>query len=440
MSDETPKHYHIVVDDLDSVIKVNHLKKDDFYSFYEDLATFIKEEKLTETSEIIQYKAKVCFSLVDGLVIEEEEFDSVVDSIYEGIMEVYPIFRIEDVCNTINIITQIDDDKYLGVEGLRAYLKEHFSTSTKEKGKEKEEATLTNADDLERVRKALSDKIIGQDKAIDAVIDALKIKAAGLSDQTSMFFIGPTGVGKTELSRALSETAMPNFCKINCSEYSSHHEYAKLIGSPPGYIGHGESSILKDKANQSDSWVFLFDEIEKAHHKLFDVLLSLLDDGTCTDSTGKVLDFTKSIFIFTSNLGMKELEVKVGFTPKLQDQNERVQVVQEEVRKFFNPEFIGRIDNFVHFKKLGKKDIEKIARQKLTHLPLNVTNSLVKFVVEKGYSEEYGARHIEKFIKKNVSPCLADAILSGLEPTSDTGYYDVRVTKGGLKVINAEAA
>ena len=229
---------------------------------------------------------------------------------------------------------------------------------------------------------------------------------------------------------------------MNCAEYAGGHEYAKLIGSPPGYVGHSEKSLLAEKAEQSNSWVFLFDEIEKAHHKLYDFLLSLLDDGTCTDNMGQVLDFTQSIFIFTSNQGMSEVKREsVGFdrtTNREIEDSATEETVRKSVKRHFSPEFLNRIDEVVVFKSLTRKDIREIAEIQLEDLPIKATKSLIDFVAENGYSQEYGARNISRFIKNNVSDKIADAILNRLVPKKEEEYYTPRIVDNQVKIVDTK--
>ena len=265
--------------------------------------------------------------------------------------------------------------------------------------------------------------------------------ASGLSKHSSFLFVGPTGVGKTQLAKLLGESFSGNFFKVNCAEYASAHEYAKLIGSPPGYIGHSEKSLLSEKAEESNQWVFLFDEIEKAHHKLYDFLLSLLDDGTCTDNLGKTLDFSESIFIFTSNQGMKDIKTNtVGFDRKEQSKKDPInkEVVTESIKRHFSPEFLNRIDDIVLFKSLTKTEVKQIAELQLEELPINITDSLLNFIVDNGYSMEYGARNIARFIKNNITIKIADAVLSKLIPKNDGELYTPRIVKGELTLINTK--
>ena len=264
--------------------------------------------------------------------------------------------------------------------------------------------------------------------------------ASGLCKHSSFFFVGPTGVGKTELAKLLGAKFSGNFYKINCAEYAGAHEYAKLIGAPPGYVGHTDKSLLGEKAATSNRWVLLFDEVEKAHSKLHDFLLSLLDDGTVTDNLGNVLDFSESIFIFTSNQGVSEIKYeKLGFMGREENakQNEITsEVIRTSVKKNFSPEFLNRLDDMILFNSLSKTDIRKIVSLELAKIPIQQTEPLIDFIVEEGYSQEYGARNIARFIKNNVSTKVADAILNKLVPKKQGEFYTPRMIKGEVKIID----
>ena len=252
-------------------------------------------------------------------------------------------------------------------------------------------------------------------------------------------FVGPTGVGKTQLAKLLGEKFSGNFYKINCAEYAGGHEYAKLIGSPPGYVGHTDKSFLAEKAEQSNRWVFLFDEVEKAHHKLYDFLLSLLDDGTCTDNLGTVLDFSESIFIFTSNQGIGDIKREsVGFNRSEEQVTDKVtgDVIRKSIKSHFSPEFLNRLDDLVLFTSLTKEEVRKIAKLQLATIPIEQTKSLIDFVVDNGYSAEYGARNIERFIKNNVCVPIANAILNKRVPKKAGGYYKPRIIDGQVTIID----
>ena len=216
---------------------------------------------------------------------------------------------------------------------------------------------LSSIGDITAVEDYLKENIIGQRDAIASLVNSLKLMASGLAKHASFLFVGPTGVGKTQLAKLLGEKFSGNFYKINCAEYAGGHEYAKLIGSPPGYVGHTDKSFLAEKAEQSNRWVFLFDEVEKAHHKLYDFLLSLLDDGTCTDNLGTVLDFSESIFIFTSNQGIGDIKREsVGFNRSEEQVTDKVtgDVIRKSIKSHFSPEFLNRLDDLVLFTSLTK--------------------------------------------------------------------------------------
>ena len=256
-------------------------------------------------------------------------------------------------------------------------------------------------------------------------------------------FLGPTGVGKTQLAKLLGQSYSGNFYKINCAEYSGGHEYAKLIGSPPGYVGHSEKSVLGEKAEISNKWVFLFDEVEKAHPKFFDFLLSLLDDGTCTDNLGNTLDFTESIFVFTSNQGMDSIKYgkQLGFERKTNDMEvfqQSKEKIRESVKGKFSPEFLNRLDDIITFNALSVEDVEKIVRLQLNDLPIRRTKPLIKYIIKNGYSVEYGARNIARFIKNNVSVKIAEAILERKVPQNKKTLYDFKLKDDTLELVKLE--
>jgi ATP-dependent Clp protease ATP-binding subunit ClpC len=295
---------------------------------------------------------------------------------------------------------------------------------------------IKNLSDVTNLERYLSRNLVGQDRAVSGLVNSMKLVASGLYKNASFFFIGPTGVGKTELARLVGKKFSGNFWKVNCAEYAQAHEYAKLIGSPPGYVGHSEKSLMAEKAEKSNKWVILFDEIEKAHNKFYDFLLSLLDDGTCTDNMGRVLDFSESIFIFTSNQGVSDIRVgkKLGFG------GERVSVsgseteITQSVKKKFPTEFMNRIDNYVFFNTLEPKHLRKIANLSLSNLPIKRHKALLDFIVENGYSEEYGARNIKRFIKNEVATVIAQALLERRLPSKKGDLYTPKIKNGKLQL------
>jgi len=432
------KTYRIVCHELDLVLFVKGYSLKEEKRLYESLRDKILKEKapirLEDYKNFIVKRFLVDVdAFFDMLGTEDvEEMNEAVGSVYNSIIALYPPFALEFICTDLNADTFMS-----GVERkLVSQVKDHLNS----KEPIADCISLSSLEDITALEEFFKDNIIGQRKALEAIIKAIKLMASGLSGHSSFLFVGPTGVGKTQVGKLLGEKFSGNFYKINCAEYAGGHEYAKLIGSPPGYVGHTEKSLLAEKAEQSNRWVFLFDEIEKAHHKLYDFLLSLLDDGTCTDNLGTVLDFSESIFIFTSNQGMTTLNKQsVGFENTQRSSKQFAEnVIHDSVKNHFSPEFLNRIDDIVIFDHLTKEEVSEIAQLQLEDLPIEATDSLVSYVVDKGYSNEYGARNIARFIKNNVSDKIADAILNKLIPKKEGAYYTPRICKDGMKIINTQ--
>ena len=387
---------------------------------------------------------------LEKIVGEEDEGDRrfVLHAIYECIVELYPPFRLDVMCNDINadlflqaVTSGTEGHKELFTEYIKKTSSRAVFTSPQDK---LVPSGIQSLKDIKRIEKSLKKNIIGQDKAIDSVISNLKLLAAGLFKKGSFFFIGPTGVGKTQLARLLGKQFSGHFYKINCAEYAGGHEYSKLIGSPPGYVGHVEKSLLAEMAEESSKWILLFDEIEKASPKFMNFLLSLLDDGTVTDNMGKVLDFSESIFVFTSNQGVSEVKYgdQLGFSKEKRTYEKSREEVMKSVKKKFNPEFLNRIDNFIFFNSLSVDDVRQIASLEMKNIPIKKTKSLLAYIVDNAYSEEYGARNIARFIKNSVAVKAADAILSGKVPSNGGKIYTPRISKSGelelIKLTNAK--
>jgi ATP-dependent Clp protease ATP-binding subunit ClpA len=393
------KNYKVVCDDLNLVIFVKGFSLEEERNLYMEVRKLIS--KADAPINIEEYKKFVVSRLLtdsDMILHKVEEASDdvteVIDSLYESIINVYPPFSLEFICQDLNQDTFFKSMDSNVAQVLRNQLR-------KMKGLTEEpndtvppySIQLSSIEDILSLEEFLKENIVGQREAIDALIKSLKIMASGLCQHSSFFFVGPTGVGKTELAKLLGLKFSGNFYKINCAEYAGAHEYAKLIGAPPGYVGHTDKSLLGEKAEKSNRWILLFDEVEKAHPKLHDFLLSLLDDGTVTDNLGNVLDFSESIFIFTSNQGVSEIKYEtLGFKGKeeYKKQNEiSSEVINSSVKKNFSPEFLNRLDDIILFNSLSKADIKKIVSLELAKIPVQQTDALVDFVVEKGYSQEW---------------------------------------------------
>lgn len=295
--------------------------------------------------------------------------------------------------------------------------------------------TETESDRLLRLEKELHKRVIGQEEAVSAVARAIRRGRVGLQDPNrpigSFLFLGPTGVGKTELSKALAEAMFGSenaLIRVDMSEYMEGHSVSKMIGSPPGYVGFEEGGQLSEKIRKNPYSVVLFDEIEKAHPDVFNVLLQVLDDGHITDSKGRKVSFKNTVLIMTSNAGAQRITApkNLGFlteTTREQDYEKMKSGVMEEVRKIFKPEFINRIDDIIVFKTLEKKEMLEIVQllckhlsrrcEKEMELKLHFSNALKEHIVDKYADYKMGARPLKRAIQNVIEDPLAEKILSG---------------------------
>lgn len=435
-------YFRVVCPELGLVLQIKSVSVEEESKIYEDIRSSIRSSSENfKTLEYMKYLGREFVKDFDSLIkkYDEEDHNTIIQSIYLSVVSVYKALALDIVCSDLNADTFFAEEEELLKDLSSAVNNLKKAKTTTKDSPYVGTFPLANMEDIKGLETHIRRNIIGQEEAIESVLRSVKLMTAGLSPQCSLFMVGPTGVGKTELSRLLGDAFEGRFFKVNCAEYAGHHEYAKLIGSPPGYIGHSEKSLLAEKAAKSNAWVFLFDEIEKANSKLYDFLLSLLDDGTCTDNLGKTLDFRNSIFLFTSNKGIREMKgSSVGFDRKETEPTAdgMKEQVMEAVRSHFSPEFLNRLDDIVFFNPLNEEEIRKIAKLNLRKLPISVTEALLDYVVEGGYSVKYGARNIQRFIKNNVSTKVADAILLGRRPKNRKTGYNVRIVQGEVKIVN----
>ena len=288
---------------------------------------------------------------------------------------------------------------------------------------------------LQKLEQTLHKRVIGQDEAVSAVAKAVRRGRVGLKDPKrpigSFLFLGPTGVGKTELSKALAEALFGNeeaMIRVDMSEYMEKHSVAKMIGSPPGYVGHDDGGQLSEQVRRHPYSVVLFDEIEKAHPDVFNILLQVLDDGHITDSQGRKVDFRNTVIIMTSNAGAKAIvdPKKLGFNAKedlADDYKQMKSNVMKEIKLLFRPEFLNRIDEILVFHPLGKEEMKKIislmcnelvkrAKEQL-NIKLTIRDSVKKHIVETGTDQKYGARPLRRALQNQLEDRLAEALLSG---------------------------
>lgn len=332
---------------------------------------------------------------------------------------------VEDIAEVISTWTKIPVNKLAESEGVR----------------------------LQRLEEILHKRVIGQDEAVVAVSKAVKRGRVGLKEPNrpigSFLFLGPTGVGKTELSKTLAEALFGRedaIIRLDMSEYMEKHSVSKIIGSPPGYVGHEEGGQLSEKVRRKPYSVILFDEIEKAHPDVFNILLQVLDDGHITDSQGRKVDFRNTVIIMTSNAGAQAIisPKKLGFAAKedgAADYKKMKDNVMEEVKKIFRPEFLNRIDEIIVFHSLEKEHLKKIVMllcqnfvkrvDVQMNIKLHIRESVKNYIVEKGTDVKYGARPLKRAIQNELENALADAVLEGsVVPGS---FYEVGTVKGGIK-------
>ena len=293
----------------------------------------------------------------------------------------------------------------------------------------------TETQRLQKLEKILHKRVIGQDEAVTAVARAVRRGRVGLKDPGrpigSFLFLGPTGVGKTELSKALAEVLFGReeaMIRVDMSEYMEKHSVSKLIGAPPGYVGHDDGGQLSEKVRRNPYTVILFDEIEKAHPDVFNILLQVLDDGRITDSQGRTVDFKNTVIIMTSNAGAGSIisPKRLGFASK-DDEKQNYEAmkasVMEEVRRMFKPEFLNRIDEIIVFHALNKEQMKQIVTilfkelisrcQEQMGITLKIRDSVKTHLVDSAYDVKYGARPLKRAIQTQVEDPLADALLSG---------------------------
>lgn len=306
---------------------------------------------------------------------------------------------------------------------------------------------------LKKLDKTLEKRVIGQKEAIQALSKAVKRGRVGLKDPArpigSFLFLGPTGVGKTELSKALAEALFGNeedMIRVDMSEYMEKHSVSKMIGSPPGYVGHEDGGQLSEKVRRNPYSVILFDEIEKAHPDVFNILLQVLDDGHITDSQGRKVDFRNTVIIMTSNAGAKAIiePKKLGFTQQ-EDQKadyKRMKAnVMDEVKQLFRPEFLNRIDEIIVFHPLNEDNMKKIvglmckevvqrAKEQL-EITLIVRDSVKKHIVETGSDKKYGARPLRRAVQSQLEDKLAEALLNGEIKRGD--HVEAGISKKEIK-------
>ena len=288
---------------------------------------------------------------------------------------------------------------------------------------------------LQNLEQILHQRVVGQEEAVHAVSKAIRRGRVGLKDPKrpigSFLFLGPTGVGKTELSKALAVALFGDersLIRFDMSEYMEKHTVSRLIGSPPGYVGYDEGGQLSERVRQHPYSVILFDEIEKAHPDIFNVFLQILDDGQVTDAQGRTIDFKNTVIIMTSNIGARSIVApsRLGFsletTEKARYEDMRKQVM-EEVKRLFRPEFLNRVDEILVFHALNRTHIEQIVEilfaqmaermEKAVGVPICMTEKAKNWIVDQGFDAAYGARPLRRLLQNQIEDQAADMLLAG---------------------------
>jgi ATP-dependent Clp protease ATP-binding subunit ClpB len=295
---------------------------------------------------------------------------------------------------------------------------------------------------LLKMEERLKLRVVGHDEAINAVSDAVRRARAGIQDPNrpigSFIFLGPTGVGKTELAKALAEFLFDDensMIRIDMSEYQERHTVSRLIGAPPGYVGYDEGGQLTEAIRRRPYAVILFDEIEKAHQEVFNILLQVLDDGRLTDGHGRTVDFRNTVVIMTSNIGSQHIQEMLT---EWSDEEQMRRSVTDDLKKFFKPEFLNRVDETIIFHPLSKELILRIVDIQLDkmkhylkekHIDVLLADKAREFLAETGYDPLYGARPLKRAIQKEILNPLATKLLDGTFREGDVIEADIKDEK-----------
>lgn len=395
-----------------------------------------EQDAVLETSQVTNRRAYQR-SVVEACVVD---YKDAVLPLFKKFNRIYKPEALEDVLYQICI----EVNPHLEIHQVSLPLSGE-STAALDEGAQLRRDLAGRVYGLER---DLLSHIIGQNDAVRILAKAIKKAAVGLKDPKKpigvYLMVGSTGSGKTELAKQIAESAFGKsglLVRVDCSEFALPHEYAKLIGAPPGYIGHNEGGFLTEAVKSRKTCVVLFDEIEKAHHKVHNLLLQLMDEGTLTDGKGNVVQFNQTMILLTSNLGVKEIEGvrnRCGFDrarrEHLSDAEQR-EAIQAAMKSTFSPEFLNRLDDVVIFNTLTVKDCQRIAHLQLndvagylrsTGVTLRCSQRIESQIARMGYSEEYGARELRRVIKSQIENPLAELLLEGRFGSGDCITVNIR--------------
>ena len=437
--------------------------------------SYEKHHKVTITDEALVAAVKLSARYINDRFLPDKAIDLIDEASSKARLTTY--VEPEEIGKLADRIKELEDKKIAAIkneEKLREEKENLLKAWEKEKNETKISVNESNIADIvaswtkipvrkleegeaERLRKlesVLHERVIGQEEAVTAVSKAVRRGRVGLKDPkrpiSSFLFLGPTGVGKTELSKALSEAMFGtenSLIRVDMSEYMEKHSVSKIVGSPPGYVGYEEGGQLSEKVRRNPYSVILFDEIEKAHPDVFNILLQVLDDGHITDAQGRMIDFKNTVIIMTSNAGASKIiePKKLGFISDNSPESDHKLMkdnVMAEIKKIFKPEFLNRIDDIIVFHSLEKKEMIQIVEimlkslSKRTREQMNITldvdEEVKNYIVDKGYDPKYGARPLKRTIQTEIEDRLAEEILDNRIFDGDEVHFTLE--NGDIKI------
>jgi ATP-dependent Clp protease ATP-binding subunit ClpA len=412
----------------------------------EDMMSIFSKRFFHNRSSFQTYIVSVCvvdsedlFIMLDNMGIPSRVAPQILmHEVYNLCKKVNPFLTYENAKELMDDSDEEEEDYNPRRGGPPNRMSSHARQQKKKKKKQKSKFKDVKKEDLLKLGDTMKVFVVGQDEAVDQIVEAVQRASVGLKDPAkpigSFLFAGRTGIGKTLTTKVLADELIKdkdNLITIDCSEYSADHEYAKLIGAPSGYVGHEQGGILTNAVLESPFSVVVFDEIEKASHKVHEILLQILEEGRLTDGKGQKVSFRDTLVVMTSNIGVSEVEdVKktIGFGDVANLTEERkTKAIEKAIKKKFKPEFLNRIDSTVHFKSLSKENYMRIIEIELyklnqnlkandtefRELTLEFDKKVRSFVYKYGIDDEYGARPLKRCIEKEISTPLAARLLRG---------------------------
>lgn len=445
--------------EIDLVVKIYKFNEDDLEKLFSEKSKFFSPVNYrVYIVKKCTYDFTSIMILLDTMgIMHDMAAPQIVDRLFEFVLEQNPFLDMHDLkeSGVIEFTRRNPSGKKVPTGNTRRNKKDKLATTDKKvpaKKKVKEEAEERSFSDLTRdnilsLADRLKTQVIGQDSAIETLVDSIQIASCGLRDPVKpigcFMFTGETGVGKTWLAKVLAAElcgSQENLVRVDCSEYGHGHEIAKLIGAPPGYLGHDAGGQLTNKISEKPFSVVLFDEIEKAHSKLYDILLQILDDGILTDGKGESADFSDCVVILTSNIGVKNVDrvtKTVGFGDVAEiNASKKKLAIDEALKKHFKPEFLNRLDTIVTFNSLGTDECSTIIDTQLgdingylkdRNLQVVLNAAAKKFVLREGFSKAFGARNIKRTLEKEIIRPLARKMV--VDDIKENSVVKVEYTK-----------